>query len=175
MHRWFVAVLGAAALTVAGCGGDDGGAASSSSSGGAPAALTKAEYITKADAICRDTQKRLGPVEDDLDALPKDSQGRGKPKQIAPILARILDATNGGYERLKALPAPAEDRATLNRWLASTLESTAALEDLQTAVRAGDRAQAEGPGKRVESITTEQRRLARQYGFKDCRSAASTD
>lgn len=158
------AALSSAALLAAGCGGDDG-----------PARLSKAQYIGRADDICRASQKRLEPIERQLQAIPRDAQGRGLTGQIAPILERALDATRDGYERLRALPVPAEDRAVAERWLASTAIAIAAFEDVVDAVRDDDREAARKPGERVDMLSEEQRRLARRYGFKACRSAASTD
>ncbi|MGH2898299.1 MAG: hypothetical protein ACRDMZ_06455 [Solirubrobacteraceae bacterium] len=174
MPRPLVVALAAAAFALAGCGGDET-SSSSAGSGSGDATPTKAAYIAGADGICRDTQKTIDPIEADLDALPKDGAGRGEPAQIAPILDRTLAAARAGFERLTALPAPVEDSATLDRWLASTEESFAALEELQDAVAANDRAQAEAPARKVDALSGEQRTLARRYGFKACLSAASTD
>jgi len=176
MQRVFVAALGSAALAFAGCGGSGAGGSSPSSKGAATAAkLTKSQYIAKADAICRDNQTRIDPIEKDIAALPKDSQGRGEPKAIAPILERALKVTKEGFERLKVLPEPAEDRATLDRWLASNEESFVALRQLQAAVAENDRKKATGPGAVVDRLGTEQRTLAKRYGFVSCLSAASTE
>jgi|GEM_PF-2395830 len=177
MQRLFVAALGSAALAFAGCGGDDdsGGSGSSSGGGSSDATLTKAEYITSADDICRDNQKKIDPIEKQIDALAKDSQGRGEPKDIAPILERALNVTKAGFAKLKTLPEPAADKATLDRWLASNEEAFAALEELQLAVAENDRKKAQAPGTKIDRLSTEQRTLARTYGFKACLSAASTD
>jgi hypothetical protein len=176
----FVAALGSAALAFAGCGGSDdsssgGGSGSSSGGGASDAKLTKSQYIAKADAICRDNQTKIDPIEKDIDALSKDSQGRADTKAIAPILERALKVTREGFARLKELPEPAEDRATLDRWLTSNEESFDALEKLQAAVAENDRKKAEGPGADVDRLSTEQRTLAKKYGFFSCLSAASTE
>lgn len=153
-----------------GCGGDDG-----SSGDGSPKALTKAQYIARADDVCRANQKQLEPIERDLRALPTDDDGRGETKRIEPILERALAATRDGYERLRELPVPAEGKATVERWLASTARSIEAFAGVLEAVRADDREAARAPSERVDTLSTEQRRLARSYGFKACLSAASTD
>lgn len=154
-----------------GCGGGDG----SSSRDGSPKALTKAQYIARADDVCRANQKQLEPIERDLRALPTDDDGRGETKRIEPILERALAATRDGYERLRELPVPAQGKATVERWLASTARSIEAFEGVLQAVRADDREDARAPSERVDTLSTEQRRLARSYGFKACLSAASTD
>jgi hypothetical protein len=180
MQNLFVAVLGTAALALAGCGGDDtGGSASSSSSGGsadaAATTLTKAEYIARSDAICRDDQKRIAPINKAIDDLPRDSQGRGTPKDIVPYLDQALEITKDGLAKLKALPIPADGKATAERWLASTEETVAALAELREAANANDRAKALAPSERVTRLSDEQRGLAKQYGYKDCNSAASAE
>ena len=169
--RSLAAVAAIVVLAVlAGCGGDDG-----SSGDGSPKALTKAQYIARADDVCRANQKQLEPIERDLRALPTDDDGRGETKRIEPILERALAATRDGYERLRELPVPAEGKATVERWLASTARSIEAFAGVLEAVRADDREAARAPSERVDTLSTEQRRLARSYGFKACLSAASTD
>ena len=165
--RSLAAALALAALVVAGCGGDD--------SQDAPATLTKAQYIARADDICRANQNRLEPIEQDLQQLPTDAQGRGDTNRIEPILERALEATREGYERLRALPVPAEGKATVERWLASTASAIEAFAGVLEAVRDDDREAAREPSERVDRLSVQQRNLARSYGFKACRSAASTD
>lgn len=160
MRRLILAALGSAALAVAGCGDDDSG---SSSEG---ATLTKAQYITAADKICQDVDGKTKKYSDQVDALP---EGSG-PEKIAPILEAGLAETRKGVDRLKALKVPSEDRATVDSYFTSIDRSIIAYQALQKAVSDKDEAQARKIAADADPLFDEQRRLAKAYGFKQCRS-----
>lgn len=158
MRKRLVAVLGTAALVAAGCGDDD------KESGSASESLTKAEYIAKADGICREVNTATKPFEDKLDALNEDSDV----SELAPILEGGLAEERKGRDRLRELPAPSEDKATLDDYYVTadkTLDLGAQLED---AAEASDEAKVKQLVDDNEDLDPEQKRLARQYGFKFC-------
>ncbi len=154
-----VAVLCSATLAAAGCG-DDG---DSSSAG---KALTKAQYIAQADRICREVEAATKTYADQVDALP---EGSGT-ERIGNILDGGLAETRKGVDRLKALQAPSEDRATVKAYFSSIDKAIVVYEGLVQAVRAEDEAKAKRYARQADPLFDEQRRLARQYGFKQCRS-----
>jgi hypothetical protein len=157
-----VAALGSVVLAVAGCGGDaDPG--SPSSGGEAP---TKAQYIGAADKICQDVDRKTQTYSDQVDALP---DGSG-PDKIAPILEASLAETRKGIGRLRALKVPSEDKATIDSYFASIDKTMSAYEDLQSAVRDKDETKAKQIATDADPLFDEQRRLAKAYGFKRCRS-----
>jgi hypothetical protein len=171
MHRTLVAMLGSAALAVAGCGDDKSSTSPAPAPGGsgqaAAAAPAKAAYIARADAICRDVARATHRYEDKIAALPPGS----KPGAASGILDAGLAQTRKGLARLRALPAPSEDRATLDAYYESFGKSLSAYTKLVEAARDNDRAQATKLASQTDALATEQRRLAQRYGFRECRSA----
>ena len=154
-----LAALGSAVLVVAACG-DDG----DSVSAGKP--LTKAQYISQADRICREVEASTKTYSDQVDKLPA---GAG-PERIGSILDGGLAQTRKGVERLKALRAPSEDKATVEAYFASIDKAIVAYEGLVQAVRAKDEAKARRYAEQADPLFDEQRRLSTRYGFKQCRS-----
>jgi len=170
MRRMLVVVLGSAALAVAGCGDDKSSTSSAppaDGSGQAAATPEKGAYIARADAICRDIAEATQRYENQIDALPPGS----KPDAASGILDAGLAQTRKGLARLRALPAPSEDRATLDAYYDSFGKSLRAYAKLVDAARRNDRAQATKLASQTDALATEQRQLAKRYGFRRCRSA----
>jgi hypothetical protein len=162
MRGMFAAVLGSLALAAAGCG-DDGDSGSSSDGG---KALGKAQYITQADKICAAVENATQTYSDQVDALPKGTRA----ERIVTILEGHLAQTRKGVARLKALDAPSEDKATIDAYFASIDKSITAYEGLTEAVEDEDEDKARRLAQKADPLFDEQRRLAKRYGFKQCRS-----
>lgn len=161
MRNVFVAVLGTAALVVAGCGDDDN---KSDSSSGDSKPLTKTEYIAKADAICRDVDQATKKYSDQLDKL----EGSNDLTKLAPILEGGFTEERKGRARLGALKAPSEDKAALDAYFASADKTLEVGAQLEQATKANDRAKAQKLIRDNEGIDDRQKALTRQYGFKAC-------
>lgn len=94
------AVLIAIALIVAGCGG--GGGSSST------AALTKAQYVKQADAICKKGQQEREAAVNELAEEVKPGAEAGElPK--AGLVKAIIEPLGNMVDELAALPAPEGD------------------------------------------------------------------
>jgi hypothetical protein len=161
MRNVYVAVLGTAMLVFAGCGDDD--KKSDSSSG---EKLTKSEYIAKADDICRDTKKATKKYSDQLDEL-QGKAGNDLTK-LAPILEGGFKEERKGRARLRALPAPSEDKATLDAYFASADKTLDVGAQLERAAKENDVAKAKKLIKDNEGVDDRQKQQATQYGFKVC-------
>jgi GrpB-like predicted nucleotidyltransferase (UPF0157 family) len=161
MHRTCVALLGAATLVVAGCGGGE----DDTSQRGAKL-LTKAPFIDRADAICREVKQAQRPHTDRLGALTRGADLR----RVAPILEDALAQTRQGRKRLQTLRAlaPRQDRATLDAYFAAADRLLAASERLAEAAKSGDRAEGRRGAATADALSEEQRRRAEEYGFEDC-------
>jgi hypothetical protein len=158
MHRTCAIALGTAALAIAGCGGSKDSSTSSSST------LTKAEFISKANGICRDTKKAQQPFSDRADKL----KSGGDVKLVAPILEGGLKESRKGLARLHALPSPSQDKATLDKYYATIDKLLSVQAQLATAARAGDRKTAQKVGTTAGALGDDENRLALKYGIKDC-------
>ena len=99
---------------------------------GTPAALSRAEFLARADSICEDAQRDLAsglgefPQEVALDTLPGFAQGYGA---AIPILERELDD-------MRALPPPREQ--DVDRFLDSQEANIGALKDARGAALKAD-------------------------------------
>jgi len=156
-----VALVGAAALAVAGCGGDDDEKGSGSSGG---ATLTKAQFISKATTICRDTKKAQLPFNDEVNSLPD----RTDIKRVAPLLVGALGESRKGFDKLSALPAPKQDKALLDAYLAAAERLLDALEDLANAAKESNRPAGAKVARETQALTADASVKAQDYGLKGC-------
>jgi hypothetical protein len=169
MHRTFLALLGVAALVCAGCGDDkkDSDKKPADTDDAAPTAtqppLTKAQFIAKADVICRENKRATKKYDDRVDALDDDDY-----KGFGEVLDDGLPELRKGVERLKALPAPTEDKATLDAYFASREKTFTVLEQVADVSKDGSKSDVEKIVNDNEDINETEKRLAKEYGFKVC-------
>lgn len=129
MNPRSVAVMGLLlvfALAVTACGGDD--------------ALSKGEYIARANAICEDTQTRLEPIFGDAVA---DLPAEFTPEEFAEVLVGgLLDEFTAAIEEqlvdLRALAAPEGDEILLASFYDEVEVVLGAISQLADAAAAGD-------------------------------------
>jgi hypothetical protein len=157
MHRTCATVLGTAVLAIAGCGDSKDSSSSSSKS------LTKAQFIAKADGICKDTKKAQQPYSNQIDKL-----HQGDLKKAAPILEGALGVSKSGLARLKALPSPSEDKATLDQYYAAADKVIAAHSDLTDAAKTDDAEKGKKVAATTDGLSADEGRLADKYGIKEC-------
>ncbi|HEV2776064.1 MAG TPA: hypothetical protein VGV90_10775 [Solirubrobacteraceae bacterium] len=162
MHRTCAAMLGAAALAIAGCGG---GEDDRSEPGTEP--LTKAPFIARADAICREVKQAQRPHTQRIQTV---SRGADALRKVAPLLEAALAEARKGRQRLQTLraQAPREDRATLDAYFAAADRLLAAAARLAQAARADDRAAGRRLADTADALSADEQRLAGEYGLEDC-------
>jgi len=153
-HRIGVALLGAAALLVSGCGGGDD----------ADEPATKAQFVTQAAAVCRDVKQAHQPHAEKVDQLP---EGAGL-ERVAPLLEATLEQSRQGLARLRALDAPAADKRAIDAYYGAADKLLEAHAELADAARTDDRARGEKVAATVEALSNDERRLAAAYGLKHC-------
>jgi hypothetical protein len=155
--------LVACALLVAGCGGD-----SKKDKG-----VSRKQYVTEVDALCRKVTLQSGPTNRRLQAL-VDASGTfaSRLREGAPLLRRTYAAQSAKLERFKRIEPPTADRARIKQL---TVAAEAALKDLRDTLPAAERGDlppiidlvtdASGARGRAE-------RLGADYGLReDCFSA----
>lgn len=160
-----MALLGAASLAVAGCGGGGEAEPAARDPAGA-AALTKAQFIARADAVCREIKQAQGPYNERVRELPRGAAL----ERVAPILEGALGESRKGLERLRDLQAqaPDEDRATFGDYLAAAGRLVAESAKLAEAARSGDRAAGREVAATADALSADEQRLADEYGLEDC-------
>jgi hypothetical protein len=151
--RIIASALGLALLLMA-CS-DNG----SDSSGGA---LTKAQYIAKADKICQSanqkTQALGAPTSTDPQALAK---FLGKSGQI------ITDAVG----QLKKLNPPKGDEQKINQMVGGLQKSASYFPDLIQAVKDNDRQKIQQVAIQLQQASQQGGQIAQTYGFHVCAQA----
>ena len=151
------AILALAVLAVlAGCGG-----------GGGP---SKADYIAKADKICRAARTDALPMIRQMTAGGT-SPGAAQARQLAGVTAK-LHATEARYlGRLRALDRPSGDSDAIEKFLAPATQVVDAIDSASSALRGGDVATALSLLGRAQFAAAEAKNAADAYGFKACGGA----
>ena len=143
---WALAV----AVAVAGCGGGDG------------ERLSKAEFISQADAVCTKYEARL-------DAL-------GQPTNVAELRSfadKALPIAKDGRKELGQLTPPADLQDTYDAWLDQGDEAIDIVERLREAAADGDEAEIQQIARDAQRADAEANRLAEQIGFEQCGEAGA--
>jgi hypothetical protein len=149
--------LAATGLIAAGCGDDDeettSGATGATGATG-EAALSKKDWITQADGICRRDDRELSQQAEETfgDEAPTEEEIVDFAEEVA------LPQTREQLAELRALPAPEGDQEEVDEILTAAEEGLAELEDDPSQF-----ADPEGP-----TAFDEANRLAQDYGLEIC-------
>lgn len=146
-----LALLAAGALALPACGGDD------EDDGGGGEALTKAQLVSQADAICRDLNQKV-------DALPEPESV----EDIETFAQDLLDTVEPAVADLKALVPPSEVEADYDRAMELLDNQVERTRELQEAGKEGDEAKVRSVIASGEKDDAEGDRIARKIGLKEC-------
>lgn len=145
-----LALLAAAVMGVAGCGGDD-------DEDGGSGALTKAELVSKADAICGDLNKRI-------DALPAPDSV----EDVATFSEDALKIFEPAVADLKALEPPDEVEADYDRAMELLDDQIDRTKELQQAGEDKDEAKIRSVIAEGDKADEEGDKLAKKIGLQKC-------
>lgn len=148
---WLLAVLG---LALAACGNDD--------------RLSREQYVSRANALCRENDRRVAQVARDAVAQ---ARARGRLREDAvrsEVLNRSLPSIRSLLERLRRLRPPEEDERRVDRFLDQIEEAARLLPEVDRATRRRDQARLSELATRLAEIAGPSRRFARDYGLRDC-------
>jgi hypothetical protein len=146
-HILTLVLAAAAAISLAGCGGGSGSSQM----------MSKAAYITRADAICL----RASRAET---AIPQPQT----PGQLAGYVKRVYSLERRVVSDLRALPAPAEDQTTLASMLDSVDRALAFESDVEAAARTGNQSRINDAQAKGATYLNRANVLASRYGFTEC-------
>jgi hypothetical protein len=149
MARAWIALL-AATFTIAGCGGGGGDR------------LSRAEFISQADAVCEEYEAKLDAL-----GTPQNAE------QLADFADKALPIAQDGREELGELRPPEELQETYDDWLEQGDRAIEIVEDLREAAEDGDTAEIQRIAQEAEAADAEANRLAAQIGFEQCGATAS--
>ena len=148
--------FGLAAVLVSGCSSKQ----SSGTPGAASGRLTKAEFIARGDAVC----KEIDEIPDTINA-PAETSDIGA---AADYLQQSLDKTRPKVAQLEALRPPAADQAVADR-LRTTYDQLLAKEaDVIAAARARNQAAYTTAQGEVAALIKDLHDEASAYGFRVC-------
>jgi hypothetical protein len=144
-RRLALVLLLAGTLTASGCGG------------GEPERLSKGEYVGKANAICKDNNRRINQ----LDKPTSRAEIPDFVRQGERITDRLLP-------RLEALEPPEEDEADIDRFVARLRDGRALVKRLAAATESTNRAELQDIAVEAKSISADTRPFAKRYGLTAC-------
>ncbi len=140
-----VAALALAGVA-AGCGGGGGGDR-----------LTKEEYITQADAICKAANEKI-------DALGEPSSL----EEVATLAADAIEIQEASLAELRALKPPEADETKLNEAYALVEQQVGLGQEILEAAEAGDLEKIQEILAEGEPIDDQADAIAAEYGLTEC-------
>jgi hypothetical protein len=159
----------AIAALLTGCG-------SSSSSTTTPAtsppagrqAVTRAQFIAQADALCQTAQNELAPLKARIESLSSSSETATALRQAAALLRQSILITRATQKKLEALARPPADTATIEKMLTGMGEETTYKKDAADAVTKHEPEQFAAVKKLDVKAKSFDEGLAQGYGLKVC-------
>jgi hypothetical protein len=145
--------VAALALVAGGCGGKS-------------KRLSKAAFVSHANAICAKYEKR---VRSRMAGIPA-----GNEKQLASSIEKVLPVIRQGNDELRTLKPPSSLQGSFDRWMGIADAEVAAASKLHDALRKQDLAATQAAFTELQTRDAAQDRLARQdLGLSGCASGAS--
>jgi hypothetical protein len=139
---------------VSGCG-------SSNSKG-----LSKAEFVSQANAICAKYEKR---VQSRMAGVPAGDQ-----KQLASSIKNVLPLIRKGTDELRSLKPPGSLQSRVDSWMGLADAEVGAARNLQNALEKNDIQAIQAGFKELQTKDAAQDRIARQdLGLTGCASGSS--
>jgi hypothetical protein len=142
-----------------------------------PPPLTKAEYLTRANAICKTYNRRLDAA---LGSASASNRG-----ELVKTFATALQLGVAQENELKALVPPKEDEATVNAMFAAYDRAVKAVPAFNAAAAKGDQSEVidftgtppadlQGPVDDINAAGAESDRLFDAYGASECGSGSAS-
>jgi hypothetical protein len=170
-----IAAIALSAGVIAGCGSSsDGGATSAADQveSATTAALTQAEYVAKANAICTKIDDSLSSVDDQSDS---DSLASTEEE-----LAKASAAAEEGVAEMKALVPPADLQAAHDTLVQTSGEAIALMNKLVASAESADSGNMDTAGLAADleeavALETKQTAAAKELGLSNCFTGDSSN
>jgi hypothetical protein len=151
--RGFLVAVAALALVAGGCGSKS-------------KRLSKAEFVSQANAICAKYEQR---VRSRMAGIPA-----GNEQQLASSIEKVLPVIRRGNDELRSLKPPSSLQGSFNRWIEIADAEVAAASKLHDALRKQNLKATQAAFAELQTRDAAQDRLARQnLGLNGCASGAS--
>jgi hypothetical protein len=154
-----------AAVALAGCGAT----ASTSTTGSLTTASpgnTRAEFIAKADALCKSAHARQGAVHGKANAKTTASE-------LVPLLRQQSQIAKGLAASLREIPAPTGDAAAVGRFEHAVTELSVYSAALANSIHANHTYAARALALKLSSWRQQETLLGQGYGYKVCANGVS--
>lgn len=141
-----IAIVLAAALALAGCGG-----------GGGKTALSKAEFVSQANALCKAYRAKIDKL--------------GTPSGVDDLITlagKAIPISEEGVAGLRALQPPAELQADVDAWLATGDVNVAKLKELLAAAKKKDLTAISKISDEGQANSDQAKQLASKLGLTEC-------
>jgi hypothetical protein len=123
--------------------------------------LTKAQFIARADAICRMTDAKLAYIRQLAAKM-------GHAPSAPPVIRQEVAAARLATARLESLPEPPGESQAIARWLTARTVAATVASDAAEAPPGEDRAAVKDVFAALELVRARAGRLARDYGLEVC-------
>lgn len=152
---WSLAVAAALAVgPLAGCGAGGAGA------------VSKPDYLSKGNAICRDQAAQIRRLH-----TPRVNLAAAGPRQLRAVASyfdRAVPIVSAHFQQLQQLSQPSQDRPLLTQVLVRARELLELLQAVDRQARAGDVAGFRADLRSAGQISNESHALALRYGLAAC-------
>ena len=130
---------------------------------------TKAQYVVKADAICKTAKTRTTPLIREIAASVASLEGgSGNVQALATLVDRLHTEAAADLARLRALAQPSGDHAAIERFLQPLTSVVDAMGKAVSALRGGQPLQAVGLLQQMQSTAQQFTSAAQGYGVTQC-------
>jgi hypothetical protein len=123
--------------------------------------MTKAQFIARADAICRAAEAKLAYIRQLAAKL-------GRAPSAPPVMRQEVAAARLATARLESLPEPPREGAAISRWLTARTVAATVASDAAEAPPREDRAAVRDVFAELEVARARAGQLARDYGLEAC-------
>jgi hypothetical protein len=132
--------------------------------GGGGGGTTKAAYVRKANAVCRDAAKQVAGL-----TVPS----RENVRDTAKAAAKVVEAQRAALERIRAIKPPKRDRTEIAKWIALVDQTIDQAELSARSQKYGDLTRAVTANVNGAALDRRADELARAYGLRTCVQAAT--
>lgn len=123
--------------------------------------LTKAQFIARADVICRTMDAKLAYIRQLAAKL-------GRARSAPPVMRQEVAAARLATARLESLPEPPGESEAIGRWLTARTVAATVASDAAEAPPGEDRAAVKDVFAELQVARARAGRLARDYGLEAC-------
>jgi hypothetical protein len=130
-------------------------------------ALTRAQFIVQADAVCQAAGQATERVRRMLVRVQREARAPTS-ESFPPILRGLIASERAAVTKLQSLPQPAGDATTIARWLEAVRQAIVDQKNVTDALAKGEAAALRAASRAANDAKTRARSSAKRYGFRIC-------